>query len=104
YIVDLSQGGLGLPDRDYYTDSGSAADSNRQAFVAHITRLFELAGENAPQAESDAGEVLALETEMAKASLTRVALRDHAASDHSTTADQLAGMTPGLDWPGYFAA
>src|SRR6185437_13566222 len=75
YIVDLSQGGLGLPDRDYYTDSGSAADSTRQAFVAHITRLFELAGENAPQAESDAGEVLALETEMAKESLTRVALR-----------------------------
>ncbi|HKR54961.1 MAG TPA: M13 family metallopeptidase [Gemmatimonadales bacterium] len=104
YIVDLSQGGLGLPDRDYYTDSGSAADSTRQAFVGHITKLFELAGENAPQAESDAGEVLLLETEMAKASLTRVALRDPAASDHSTTAEQLAGMTPGLDWPGYFTA
>src|SRR5579859_8207268 len=104
YIVDLSQGGLGLPDRDYYTDSGSAADSTRQAFVGHIAKLFELAGENAPQAGSEAAEVLALETEMAKASLTRVALRDPAASDHSTTAEQLAGMTPGLDWPGYFTA
>ncbi|HZH40796.1 MAG TPA: M13 family metallopeptidase [Gemmatimonadales bacterium] len=104
YIADLNQGGLGLPDRDYYTDSGSAADSTRQAFVAHITKLFTLAGENSAQAESDAGEVLALETEMAKASLTRVALRDPAATDHSTTAEQLAALTPGLDWPGYFRA
>jgi len=104
YIVDLSQGGLGLPDRDYYTDSGSAADSTRQAFVEHIGKLFTLAGEDPSQAGSDAGQVLALETEMAKASLTRVALRDPAATDHSTTAEQLAGMTPGLDWPGYFHA
>ena len=102
YLVDLNQGGLGLPDRDYYTDSGSAADSTRQAYAAHVAKLFTLVGENAPQAESDAGEVLALETEMAKASLTRVALRDPAATDHSTTAEQLAALTPGLDWAGYF--
>ena len=102
YLVDLSQGGLGLPDRDYYTDSGSAADSTRQAYVAHVAKLFTLAGATSPDAERDAGRVLALETAMAEASLTRVALRDPAATDHSTTAEQLAALTPGLDWPGYF--
>lgn len=102
YIVDLNQGGLGLPDRDYYTDSGSEADSTRRAYVAHVAKLFTLTGASSPQAESDAGAVLELETEMAKASLTRVALRDPAATDHSTTTGQLATLTPGLDWPGYF--
>ena len=102
YVVDLNQGGLGLPDRDYYTDSGAAADSTRQAYVAHVAKFFTLTGTPAPEAGSEAGAVLALETEMAKASLTRVALRDPAATDHATTAAQLAALTPGLDWPGYF--
>ena len=102
YLADLNQGGLGLPDRDYYTDSGSAADSTRQAYLAHIAKLFTLAGTPAAQANGDAALVLGLETEMARASLTRVALRDPAATDHSTTAEQLAALTPGLDWAGYF--
>ena len=102
YLVDLNQGGLGLPDRDYYTDSGAAADSTRQAYVLHVATLFTLAGVPAAQAQGDAGAVMSLETEMARASLTRVALRDPAATDHSTTAAQLAALTPALDWPGYF--
>ena len=78
----LSQGGLGLPDRDYYTNTGPAADSVRQQYVEHIAKLFTLAGQPAAVAARDAEQVMALETELAKASLTRVQRRDPAATDH----------------------
>jgi putative endopeptidase len=102
YLASFGQGGLGLPDRDYYTKPGAAADSTRQAYVAHVTRMFTLAGEGAAQAARDAGDVLALETALAQASLTRVAMRDPAATDHPMTARQLAALVPAVSWPRYF--
>jgi putative endopeptidase len=104
YLVWLSQGGLGLPDRDYYTSTGAEADSTRQQYVGHITRLFTLAGESATQAGSDAAAVLALETELARASLTRVERRDPAATDHPTSASDLQALTPTISWNAYFTA
>ncbi len=102
YLAWLSQGGLGLPDRDYYTNVGASADSLRREYVDHITRLLTLAGESAAQAASDAGQVMALETELAKASLTRVQRRDPAATDHPMSVAQLRTLAPRVSWTRYF--
>ena len=102
YLASFGQGGLGLPDRDYYTQTGPAADSTREAYVAHVTRMFTLAGESAARAARDAADVLGLETALAEASLTRVQMRDPAATDHPMTAAQLAALVPAVSWPRYF--
>jgi predicted metalloendopeptidase len=104
YMVWLLQGGLGLPDRDYYTNRGAAADSLRDAYVAHVARMFTLAGREAGAAARDAADVLALETELAQAALTRVQRRDPAATDHPTTMAELRGIAPTIPWPAYFRA
>ncbi len=102
YMAWLSQGGLGLPDRDYYTNTGASADSTREQYVEHVTRIFKLAGEQAAQATRDAHQVMRLETELAKASLTRLEQRDPEATDHPMTTAKLAALAPGLSWPRYF--
>jgi len=102
YMAWLSQGGLGLPDRDYYTNSGAAADSTREQYVAHVVRIFRLAGEQTAQATRDAHQVMRLETDLAKASLTRLQQRDPAATDHPMTTANLAALAPSLPWPRYF--
>ena len=104
YIVWLLQSGLGMPDRDYYTDQGSGADSLRTAYVHHIGSVLGLAGEEPAEASADADLVMSLETELAKASLTRVAQRDPAATDHPMSLAQLAQLAPNVDWPAYFRA
>jgi putative endopeptidase len=102
YVAALDRGGLGLPDRDYYLKPGAAADSMRAAYVDHIAKVFTLAGTNAATARSDAQKIMGLETEMAKASLTRVARRDPSATDHPMSTDSLKKIAPAIDWPTYF--
>ena len=104
YLTWLSQGGLGLPDRDYYFTAGAAADSTRQAFVAHIAKMFRLAGQDSAAAGSAAAQVMALETSLAQASLTRVERRDPAKTDHPMSAAQLAALAPRVAWTRYFLA
>jgi putative endopeptidase len=102
YLAGFDRGGLGLPDKDYYTKTDPSSDSLRKAYVAHIAKLFTLSGANVNDARSDAMKVLALETELAKASLERVARRDPAATDHQMTLAQFHATTPNLDWTTYF--
>ena len=104
YIVWLAQAGLGLPDRDYYTDEGPSADSLRTAYVDHVAKILKLSGEEPGAAGGDAVRIMALETELAKASTRRVDLRDPAATDHPMTPAQLAALVPNVDWPAYFHA
>ena len=104
YLTWLYQGGLGLPDRDYYFAQGAASDSTRQAFVAHVAKMFRLAGQDSAAAGRAAADVMALETSLARGSLTRVERRDPAKTDHPMSAAQLAALTPGLAWPRYFRA
>ena len=104
YLGGVAQGGLGLPDRDYYLKTDPSSDSLRTAYVGHITKLLTLAGETPAAANADAGHVLALETELAKASLARVAMRDPSATDHPMSFAQFRTLTPDIDWPAYFHA
>jgi len=102
YVASFGQGGLGLPDRDYYTKPGASADSTRQAYVAHVARMFTLAGESGARAARDAEDVMTLETSLAQASMTRVEMRDPAATDHPMTAAQLDSLVPAVSWPRYY--
>lgn len=80
YALHLSQGGLGLPDRDYYLSDRFAAQ--RQAYAGHVARMFMLLRETRAQAEAHSTTVLEIETALAKASKSRVALRDPIANYH----------------------
>ncbi len=101
YIGGFDAGGLGLPDRDYYTKTDKESDSTRKLYVAHIAKTLTLGGEDAAKARADAAKILALETEMAKSQLTRVARRDPAATDHVMTMAKFHETAPNVDWATY---
>ena len=99
YVFQLGQGGLSLPDRDYYLKPAFA--TQRTAYLAHVLKMFILLGEPAAQASKDAATVLALETDIAKASRSRVDLRDPDKNYNKITVTDLAARNPGLGWPDY---
>ncbi len=98
------QGGIGLPDRDYYFKADAASADIRRNYVAHIQRLFELSGTPAGQAAADADRVMRFETALAASSRTRVELRDPQANYNFRTSAQLASMTPNFNWNSYFTS
>lgn len=101
-IVEIGAGGLGLPDRDYYTKTDAKSVEIRAKYTAFITQLLTMSGEPAAQASAEAQSILALETELAKASLTRVELRDPHNTYHMQTVAQLQSTVPTLNWSHYF--
>jgi len=98
-IAEADQGGLGLPERKYYFDTGKDADDTRAAYVAHLSRLFALAG--TPEPDAAASAVMAIETRLAKASLTDVQRRDPAAIYHKLPVGELDKLTPVFAWAAY---
>jgi putative endopeptidase len=101
-IVELGAGGLGLPDRDYYTKTDEKSVKIRDQYVAYIQQLLSLAGEGTEQSKADADATLKTETALAKASLTRVQRRDPHNTYHMETMEELAKQAPSIDWPLYF--
>ncbi len=102
-IANADQGGLGLPDRDYYLKTDPKSVQLREQYVAHVQKMLELSGEPAAQAASGAQAVLHIETELAKSSLSRVARRDPSATYHKMSVKELAALSPAIDWPKYFS-
>jgi len=100
-IADVDQGGLGLPDKSYYIDEKDA--EKREKYVAHISRMFQLIGIPAADADAKAKAVLALETSLAKASLDRTARRNPHLLHNRMTVAQLATLSPSFDFKRYFA-
>ena len=103
-IAGFAQGGLGLPERDYYFRAGPEAEDIRQAYVAHVGRMFELAGRTPAQAKAAAAIVMALETQLAQASRTLVERRDPEKNYNKFARAALPKLAPGFDWAGFFAA
>ena len=101
-IAHASQGGLGLPDRDYYLKTDSTSAVLRAEYVSHITRVFVLTGENEAAARAHAEAVMGIETALAKASMTNVQRRDPKAVYHVMPADSLQLLTPNFRWKDYF--
>ena len=102
YVYEIGQGGLSLPDRDYYLAAGFA--TQRDAFVKHVEAMFRLLGEAEAQAKRDAATVLSLETELARACKSRVDLRDPNANYNKLTVRELEQLAPSLEWQEYLAA
>lgn len=102
YVYEIGQGGLSLPDRDYYLAAGFAAQ--RDAFVKHIEAMFRLLGESEAQAKRDAATVLSLETELARVCKSRVDLRDPNANYNKLTVQELEQLAPALPWREYLSA
>jgi putative endopeptidase len=101
-IAGVSQGGLSLPDRDYYLNPDKRYADIRANYLDHVSRMFQLAGETSTQAASDAQRVVAIETALAKPAKTRVERRDPNANYHRMTAAELAQLAPGFGWPALF--
>ena len=99
YALKVRQGGLGLPDRDYYLSEGFARQ--RTAYQEHIVRMLELLGDSHEVATQSAVRILALETELARASKSRVELRDPQANYNPFTLNELVAATPHLEWSVY---
>ncbi|MFL5488493.1 MAG: M13 family peptidase, partial [Gemmatimonadaceae bacterium] len=102
-IAGLSQGGLSLPDRDYYLNADKRYVDIRANYTDHVARMLQLIGEPAGQATADAQRVLAIETALATPSMTRVQRRDPNANYHRMTSAELAQLAPGFNWSSFFA-
>jgi putative endopeptidase len=103
-IGGLDQSGLTLPDRDYYLKDDDASKAMRTAFTEYATALLVEAGHSAAAAKKEAGELLALETEIAKVSKDKVALRDPKATYNKIDRAGVAKAMPHFEWDGFFKA
>ena len=90
-IAFASAGGLGLPDRDYYTKTDAKSEETRAKYLEHVARMFELLGDAPAAAKAQAQTVMEIETALAKASLTQVELRDPYKQFHKMPRAKLDG-------------
>ncbi len=103
-IAGISQGGLGLPERDYYFRDDPRAKDIRAEYEKHVARTLELLGEPAKQAEAEAKTIMAIETQLAGASMTNVELRDPQKIYHRLDRAGLKAIAPDVSWDTYFTA
>jgi endothelin-converting enzyme/putative endopeptidase len=100
-IAGAGAGGLSLPDRDYYLKDDDKSKEIRAAYVKHVQQMFELRGDSPSLAASEAARVMAVETALATASLTRVERRDPHKLFHKMSRAELQALTPNFDWSAY---
>ena len=103
-IAEVYQAGLGLPDRDYYLKTDTASEKLRQQYVEHVASMLRLAGQDQAAATRSAQAVMRLETELARASMTREAQRDPEAIYHLTNRARLKALSPGFGWDAYLSS
>ena len=103
-LVAVVQGGLGLPDRDYYTKDDAKSKEIRERYIEHVQKMFELLGDPSATAKREAETVMHIETGLAKASLTRVERRDPYKTKHIMKVADLKALAPNFDWSAYFGA
>jgi putative endopeptidase len=101
-IATIGQAGLSLPDRDYYLVDNKHFQEIRQLYIAHLTKMFTLAGDTPEQAVKEAAAVMEIETALAKASMARVDLRDPEKVYHIYTVADFQKLTPDFDYSIYF--
>ncbi len=100
-IAQAAQAGLSLPDRDYYLSQEPRQQKIRDEYLAHLRKMFQLAGDSPDKASSEARSVMAIETALAQGSMSRTDLRDPAKRYHMMTLADLGKLTPDFDWPAY---
>jgi putative endopeptidase len=103
-IASAVQGGLGLPDRDYYLREDDKSKKLRDDYVAHVRKMFELLGDAPEKAATEANTVMTIETSLAKASMSNVERRDPNKTYHRTKLADLRTLTPDFSWEAFFKA
>lgn len=101
-IADLDQGGLGLPEKEYYTRTDPKSEELRQQYVTHIAKMLALSGVSESDAQAAAQKVMALETTLAKASLDITSRRDPNLLVHKLSKEELAGLSGGFHFDEFF--
>src|SRR6185369_12571795 len=103
-IGAFNQGGLGLPSKDYYLDETENAKTIRAKYLAHVEKMFTLAGEPPARARADAATVMSVETTLARGSLNREERRDPKRLYNVKTMAELQALAPSFDFKAYLAA
>ena len=101
-IAEVDQGGLGLPDRDYYFKEDPKSVEIRKKYVEHATKMFVLLGDDEKKAGMEASAVMSIETGLAKGALDQTSRRDPQKIYHKLTSKELAALSPGFNWNVYF--
>ena len=103
-IAYVDQGGIGLPERDYYFKDDAKSVELRKQYVAHVQKMFELTGDKPDVAATKAKTVMAIETALAKGSMDVTSRRDPEKIYHRMPVKQLVDMNPSLAWDQYLKA
>jgi putative endopeptidase len=101
-LLQTYQGGISLPQRDYYLDEDEHTAHIRNKYREHVVKMFELAGFSTEQARKNMEAVLRIETRLAKAAYDNVKLRDPYANYNKVSVTTLQSMVPAIDWPVFF--
>ena len=101
-IAVALQGGLSLPDRDYYSKQDDKSKETRAEFLKHVAKMFELLGDQATQAEAQAKTVMTIETKLADASMNRVDARNPLKTYNKKTLAEMKEMSANFSWEQYF--
>jgi len=102
-IASLDQGGLGLPDRDYYTKDDAKSKETRERYLQHVQKVFELLGDYPEAAKKNADTLMRMETALAKASMTRVERRDPYKLKNKMKVPRLEELVPNFSWKTYYS-
>ena len=97
-ITNLNQGGLGLPDRDYYVNTDDASVKIQREYLDHVNKMMMLLGDDAEKAAKETEGIMRIETELAKSSRTRVEMRDPELNYNKKTVDELKALAPSFNW------
>jgi len=103
-IAQLSQGGLGMSDRDYYLNSDERSREIREAYHDYVGKIFTLSGDDSKEAKEKAQTIMDFETRLARASMTRLERRNPHKTYNKMTIDELQEICPAMDWKAYFSA
>jgi putative endopeptidase len=103
-ITGMGQGGLGLPERDYYLRTNDESKKLRDLYTAHVTKMFGFAGDSPADAAEEAAAVMRIETALAESSKKVEDLRDPVANYHPMPVADLQKLAPHFDWSAYLAA
>ena len=102
-VAAIDQGGLGMPNRDFYLKDDATSKDIRQKYEAHISKMLTLVGESASQAAADAKTILAIETAMAQAQMDNISRRDPKNLNNKMSFEQVESLTPSFNWKQYVA-
>jgi len=101
-VASSDQGGLGLPDRDYYLESDEKSKALRKQYQEHLVKTFQLLGDPLDRATAAAKNVMEIETALAKGSLDKVKRREPKNLDHTMSRKELMALAPSFAWDQYF--